>query len=236
MSVTSTSNTAPITETYALPETKKQSANELKKDDFLTLLIAQLQNQDPTSPMDNQQMVQQLVQFSNMESMNNMSTASVQTQTYAMLGKGVQGNVRTPEGELIATDVIGVVESAGTYQGKPYVMVSGQRIFAADISNVFEQSVLTGAQEAVNTATSMVGAYVRANVGTSAEPVYITGRATRWQLQDGVVYLSVNDKDVALAQIVTVAESEEALGDAPAAPVTQADTANTESSGEPEEE
>lgn len=36
-------------------------------DDFLTLLTTQLQNQDPTSPMDSNEFTQQLVQFSQVE-------------------------------------------------------------------------------------------------------------------------------------------------------------------------
>lgn len=38
------------------------SANELL-DNFMTLLVAQMQNQDPTSPMDNNQLTSQLAQF-----------------------------------------------------------------------------------------------------------------------------------------------------------------------------
>lgn len=39
----------------------------LGKDEFLTLLVAQLKNQDPTNPMDGQQMAAQLAQFSSVE-------------------------------------------------------------------------------------------------------------------------------------------------------------------------
>ena len=45
------------------------SADKLSKDFdmFLTLLTTQLKNQDPLDPMDNSEMVNQLVQFSNVE-------------------------------------------------------------------------------------------------------------------------------------------------------------------------
>jgi len=39
----------------------------LGKDEFLTLLVAQLKNQDPTNPMDGQQMAAQLAQFTSVE-------------------------------------------------------------------------------------------------------------------------------------------------------------------------
>jgi flagellar basal-body rod modification protein FlgD len=43
------------------------SANLLNGDDFMTLLVAQLKNQDPTQPMDPTQFVTQLVQFNSLE-------------------------------------------------------------------------------------------------------------------------------------------------------------------------
>jgi flagellar basal-body rod modification protein FlgD len=39
----------------------------VNKTDFLRLLVAQLQNQDPMNPMDNQQFVSQLATFSSLE-------------------------------------------------------------------------------------------------------------------------------------------------------------------------
>jgi flagellar basal-body rod modification protein FlgD len=42
---------------------------------FLQLLVAQLQNQDPTQPMDSTTFVTQLAQFQQLESTNNMATS-----------------------------------------------------------------------------------------------------------------------------------------------------------------
>ena len=41
--------------------------NQLTGDSFITLLVAQLQAQDPTNPMDPTQFVAQLVQFNTLE-------------------------------------------------------------------------------------------------------------------------------------------------------------------------
>ncbi|MET1247890.1 flagellar hook capping FlgD N-terminal domain-containing protein [Sporolactobacillus sp. STCC-11] len=47
----------------------------LDKNSFLKLLIAQLTNQDPTSPMDSAQFVSQMADFTTLEQTQNMSNA-----------------------------------------------------------------------------------------------------------------------------------------------------------------
>ena len=46
----------------------------MSEKDFLSLLTAQLKNQDPTSPVDNAQMAAQLAQFSTVSGITDMNT------------------------------------------------------------------------------------------------------------------------------------------------------------------
>lgn len=65
---------------YKLNETKgdtiiaeRQPNDYLGKDAFLKLMITQLQYQDPLEPMDNQESIAQMAQFSALEQMQNLN-------------------------------------------------------------------------------------------------------------------------------------------------------------------
>jgi flagellar basal-body rod modification protein FlgD len=49
--------------------------SELGRDEFLKILMVQLQNQDPTNPMDDREFIAQMAQFSTLEQMMNMSNS-----------------------------------------------------------------------------------------------------------------------------------------------------------------
>ena len=56
----------PVRETDITPSSPQQSTGE-EFSTFLTLLTAQIQNQDPLAPLDSTQFVEQLATFSNLE-------------------------------------------------------------------------------------------------------------------------------------------------------------------------
>ncbi len=60
---------------YALPPKKNEGRNELGKDAFLRLLVAQLENQDPTNPQENGEFIAQLAQFSQLEETQKMTAS-----------------------------------------------------------------------------------------------------------------------------------------------------------------
>jgi flagellar basal-body rod modification protein FlgD len=70
--------------------------NHINQQDFLRILLTQLNAQDPLKPMDNGAFVAQLAQFSQLESaqqttasLNQLVALQTATQSVALLGKSV---------------------------------------------------------------------------------------------------------------------------------------------------
>lgn len=120
----------------ALGEGKIQK-RELDKDDFLKILITQLQHQDPTNPMEDREFIAQMAQFSSLEQMTNMASnfgklsgVLASSEAQALLGKTVD----VQDG---AQAVTGRVEQIvrGQY---PMVMVNGKFYDLEQVSVVSE--------------------------------------------------------------------------------------------------
>lgn len=84
--INSTTATAPTTPVTTDPSALGQVAapgGPLGKDQFLKLLIAQLQNQDPMNPMQGDQMASELAQFSSLEQLQEINTTLTGQQSAA---------------------------------------------------------------------------------------------------------------------------------------------------------
>ncbi|WP_051261762.1 flagellar hook assembly protein FlgD [Desulfovibrio inopinatus] len=121
MSISSTEASSLLSEYTASQSTATSS---LDKNDFLELLVTQLQYQDPLNPMDDTEFVSQLAQFSSLEQLTNM-TNSIDTLTTStvqqsvvnslnLLGKEVraEGDAVTKSGDDISTVFYTLDESA----------------------------------------------------------------------------------------------------------------------------
>ena len=96
----------------------------LGKDDFLKLLITQLQNQDPMSPMEDKEFIAQMAQFSSLEQMTNMASEFSQMSRMVSAGRALEMLGRTVEveqGERVVTGRVSEV-TGGDY---PQLLVEG---------------------------------------------------------------------------------------------------------------
>lgn len=96
--------------------TPSSGSPALGKDDFLALLVTQLRYQDPLSPMDNAQFIQQMTGFSTLEQLTNLrqvaeSMASAQSlgQATSLIGR----TVAYADGDTTATGVVERVQRDG---------------------------------------------------------------------------------------------------------------------------
>ncbi|MAA71040.1 MAG: flagellar hook capping protein [Bermanella sp.] len=72
--VTGVGSSQAALDQYAKKETDVEKSNELGKNDFLKLLVAQMNNQNPLEPQDNTEFVAQLAQFSSVEGIDNLNS------------------------------------------------------------------------------------------------------------------------------------------------------------------
>ncbi|GHV10202.1 hypothetical protein FACS1894217_15550 [Clostridia bacterium] len=202
---------------FYMPQTKaiKEFKSTMGKDDFLQLLVAQLTNQDPTSPQENTEFIAQMAQFSALEAMNNMSSAFTQSQTFSMVGRGVIGFEKDSMGQY--TQIIGVVDSAGVENGAPYVMVGNSKVLTENISQMFDPATIKGDAANLLSGAAMVGKYVSGEIGVDGVYTTVTGRADSLTVDNGMYYLLVNQRLVPFSAIAAVADTEEDLNAAIAA-------------------
>lgn len=110
---------------------------ELDKDDFLKILITQLQHQDPTNPMQDKEFIAQMAQFSSLEQMTNMASG---------FGK-LSGVLNSSEAQSLLGRNVEVLDGDKSIYGKvsqvvrgefPLVMVNGSFYDLEQVSKVEE--------------------------------------------------------------------------------------------------
>ncbi len=102
--------------TQAATTTTGSGLSGMSADDFMNLLIKQLQYQDPLEPMSNEQMMQQIstirqvqANTSITDSLGNLTTQERFGSAAALMGKHVKGTVTDADGNAYAIE--GIVKS-----------------------------------------------------------------------------------------------------------------------------
>jgi flagellar basal-body rod modification protein FlgD len=121
-------------------DTTRKPGAELGKEDFLMLLVTQIQYQDPLNPADNTQFVAQLAQFSALEQMSNLNTTANNNTAYSLVGKEVLVRQISTTGEY--NEFQGRVDYVTLKNGKAYVSINGQDYSYDDIVQVIDQDYL----------------------------------------------------------------------------------------------
>ncbi len=134
---------------------RKTGDGTLGKDDFMKLLIAQLQNQDPTNPMKDNEFIAQMAQFSALEQTMNLSKsfekfAEAQNQSQLIqynnfVGKNIRWHEITEEtgedGKPVVNEGTGRITSIKFVNGSAvFTLENGKELTPGNISEVLASS------------------------------------------------------------------------------------------------
>ncbi len=219
ISPVSSTNTAATDETRGLDAAKTASAGDtIDQQEFLTLFIAQLQNQDPTNPLDANGLTEQLAQFSSLEQLFNinskletMGTALERQEVdpLSFLGTEVSvpgGTVEVKDGE--ATPVMLEVPAGATSVEALIVGPAGNEVRrvalgtppSGELEFVFDGKDKTGAQVADGNYT--VQAEARdANADVVSVETFIRSQVTGIDLTAEPPVLMLGTRRVSLADV-----------------------------------
>ncbi len=124
MSDMSTSGAGRSGSVYDAVFTDKKDNSTMTQEDFLKIMVAQLTNQDFMNPADNSDMVNSMVQYSNMQAMQDMLAFSKTSYAMSLVGKTVTAARFTVSGGLDTTT--GPIEKVSLVDDKYIVYVNGK--------------------------------------------------------------------------------------------------------------
>ncbi len=163
---------------------------ELGESDFLQLLAAQLQYQDPLEPTQDTDFIAQMAQFSSLQSMETLNATMTATQAYELAGKYVYAEMSVG-GQTYP--VVGLVSSVFVLDGVPYAVIqTGEgelSVPTSDISEVFSGDVFNP-ENPLLTHAPLIGRTVQASIPSldaDGEPILDENEQPVYETVSGVV-------------------------------------------------
>ncbi|MEK4424431.1 flagellar hook assembly protein FlgD [Solibacillus sp. FSL K6-1523] len=185
--------------------TDKPANGDLGKDAFLKILITQLQNQDPTSPMDDKEFIAQMAQFSSLEQMQNMTKAmegllASQQQTQMMsytsfIGKEVKWHELTDKldenKKPIFNEGTGVIKELKFVDGDVvFILADGKEISPGNISSILGSgNEVTAPSNPMVEASNLIGE----NIQYKKDDQFIDAIIEAITVKNGIVEYILND-------------------------------------------
>lgn len=114
MSTVDTNNTTNTNSTSSSSSSSSSSTGAMSQSDFLKLMVAQLQAQDPTNPVDNQEFASQMAQFSTLSATQDLNTTV--TSLASQLTSASQTNQVLSSANLVGRNVM-VPATTTAYDG-----------------------------------------------------------------------------------------------------------------------
>lgn len=152
MSIELINNYSGVRSTNAAnPSNNLLSSNTLTMQDFFSLMVAELSNQDMFNTVDNTQYISQLAQFSMMQAVSDLSETfstsfSELSSTYStyygvsLIGKEVTLAQIDSNGEMYVHK--GIVESVNLFNGSAEIVVDGKPYALSNVMEVKEPNII----------------------------------------------------------------------------------------------
>ena len=223
MSTTVTGTTSVTNTSTAAAEMKKELG--MNKDDFLKLFIAELQNQDPLSPSDTTEMLDQLAQLTQVEQAYNTSSAlekllAAQDSSLAMTSVGLIGKEVKAYGSQIAFDGSSTASleyqmpSAAASTTLKITNSAGQTVRTIDLGDVTsgEKSYQWDGKDGQGNQLS-AGVYNFAVSGTTATgktvaaTTYSSGRVDGVTFENSAAYITIGSAKLPFTDVISVRAS-----------------------------
>jgi flagellar basal-body rod modification protein FlgD len=106
------------------------TSGTLNQSDFLKLLVAQIQYQDPLNPQSDTEMAAQMAQFSSLQASTASSTSLAMMQANSLIGNTVKIQVDS------TTTTSGVVSGVVMNNGAPQITVGGVNYGLSQVASV----------------------------------------------------------------------------------------------------
>lgn len=139
MSVSVTyANSSGLAPTANADGSANNANNQVSQNQFMSLLITEMKNQDPTQPVDQTQTLTQLAQFSELEQMTSLNQTMTTNGTYGQISEnaGLIGKTVTTSGTGSTAGVTGVVSGVTISNGKAYLQIGGQSVDATTVNQI----------------------------------------------------------------------------------------------------
>lgn len=122
----------------ATNSTNKKAGTELDMMDFLTLMVAQFQNQTMDDTASTSEMMNQMVQMSVIQAVTNLSTLITQSNSmsYAASLVGKEVSIAEKLGNKITGEIRGVVTGTGVFNGEQVIFIGDKQYALGDVMAV----------------------------------------------------------------------------------------------------
>lgn len=122
---------SPVSSSSSGPTPGSSGVGSMTQNDFLNLMVAQLQNQDPLNPVSTDSFLQEMAAFTEVVDLQHMLSLQTEQTSFSLLGRTVAGT--DPK---TGQTVQGTVTAVNIVQGQPFLTIGQSQIPLSQVTSV----------------------------------------------------------------------------------------------------